>query len=118
MDTNSNGDLSGEEFVNGLYKIGLGEVLSENQMVYSFRVMDDDESGFIDFVEFEYFLKHAHEDEVLKLVQKHIRERVFTLMVQGKQEEAEKAAKAAAAKAAEPKGTKYLITAEQVPVAD
>jgi len=92
MDTNQNGDLNLEEFINGLYRIGLGEGLSESQMKYAFKQMDDDGSGYIDYEEFEDFLKHSHSDAILDLVQKHIRERIATLIMQKRHRDHNRAA--------------------------
>jgi len=84
MDVNHNGDLNQKEFVGGLYKIGLGEGLSDSQMIHAFRMMDEDDSGYIDFEEFEDFLKHSHHDKILQVVQKHIRERITLLLMEAR----------------------------------
>eukprot|EP00494_Astrolonche_serrata_P029283 UN29550 len=82
MDPGNNGDLNSEEFINGLKVIGLGDQLTREQMVHTFTIIDDDDSGYIDFEEFEDFLKHRTQDEVLAKVQKHIRERIATLIME------------------------------------
>jgi len=82
MDENQNGDLNEEEFVKGLYKIGIGEGLTAAQMKHVFKVLDDDHSGYIDYNEFEDFLKHGQNDPICEFVQRHIRDRIARLITQ------------------------------------
>jgi len=84
MDKNKNGDLSEEEFIKGLYRIGIGEGLNSAQMKHVFKILDEDESGYIDYQEFESFLKHGQQDPICEFVQRHIRERIAALITSNK----------------------------------
>jgi hypothetical protein len=86
MDENQNGDLNEEEFCKGLYGIGIGEGLTTAQMKHVFKVLDDDNSGYIDYNEFEDFLKHGQTDPICEFVQRHIRDRIAALITQSKQD--------------------------------
>merc|ERR1719499_752234 len=82
MDANQNGDLNEDEFVQGLYTIGIGEGLTDAQMKHVFKALDDDNSGYIDYNEFEDFLKHGQNDPICEFVQRHIRDRIARLITQ------------------------------------